>query len=74
MPRDMLKLTGNKPDENECRTEFITDNLSRCLANRSTCRYSFPADSARTYCMHKNHISFRVRLLRASSMDRPNHQ
>jgi hypothetical protein len=71
MPRYLLKLTGSKPDENECRTEFVTDNLSRCLANKSKCRYSFPADSGKTYCMHKNHGNFRVRFHRSSPMDRP---
>lgn len=70
MPRSMQKLTGNAPNVDECRTEFVTDNLSRCLANRSSCRYSFPADSARTYCMHKNHSNFRVELIGASSVVR----
>lgn len=70
MPRSMQKLTGNTPNVDECRTEFVTDHLSRCLANRSSCRYSFPADTAKTYCMHKNHGNFRVQLVKAPSVAR----
>ena len=41
-----------------CRTERIANNLSRCLANTSTCEHALAAGPTRTLCMHKNRRDF----------------
>jgi len=46
-----------EPDLNVCQTEPIANNLSRCLANNSTCEHALPA-GPRTICMHENRRDF----------------
>lgn len=58
MPRSGKKLVGSKPNMNDCRTESVLDHLSRCVHNKSTCRYALPASPTKTYCMHKDHRYF----------------
>jgi hypothetical protein len=53
-------ITGSEPDCDECRTEAITDNVSRCSDNRSKCRYGLPAGFTTTYCLHPDHRGFRT--------------
>ena len=51
--------TRSEPNLDACRTERIVDGLSRCLANNSKCRYSLPAGSTTTYCMHRDNSNFK---------------
>jgi len=67
MPRSKNTLTGKIPKVDECFTECILENLYRCLANKSNCRYAFTASPSRTYCMHQNKSNFRT----FSFMDHP---
>lgn len=50
-------VTGTEPDLSVCKTERIANNLSRCLANNSTCEYALAA-GPRTICMHENRRDF----------------
>lgn len=51
-------VTGNEPDLSVCQTERIANNLSRCLANNSTCEHALAAGPTRTICMHNNRRDF----------------
>lgn len=58
MPISIRNFTGSEPNTTECRTERIVDDLSRCLANKTKCKYALPAGSTSTYCLHPDHRGF----------------
>ncbi len=49
---------GSEPKLDECRTEHLIGNFSRCLATNPKCMYAYPADISCTYCLHQNNRKF----------------
>lgn len=69
MPIPIQNFSGTEPDVNECRTEYIVHDFSRCLANNSACKYAIPAGRTSTYCLHPDHATFRVAAMGGSHQD-----
>jgi hypothetical protein len=46
--------------ETECRTEEITSELSRCSQNFQYCQYGLSAGKSSTYCLHPEHLKYRM--------------
>lgn len=67
MPVSIHDFTGTEPNCDECRTEGITAEVSRCLDNCSKCKYGLPAGFTTTYCLHPNHRDFRTSVSPGSS-------
>jgi len=55
MQVDIQKFSGTEPNTQECCTERITNELSRCLENNSICKYGLAAGSGSSYCLHPEH-------------------
>ena len=53
--------SGYEPHQEECFTEPLKNNLSRCSTTNWRCRYAIPAGSSGVYCYHPNHSDFRVK-------------
>ncbi|KAB0664005.1 hypothetical protein F6V25_14420 [Oryzomonas japonica] len=51
-------FSGSEPNVAECRTEYLVDEFSRCLAHNTACRYAVPAGNTSSYCIHPNHTAF----------------
>ncbi|QEM67538.1 hypothetical protein FO488_04835 [Geobacter sp. FeAm09] len=51
-------FSGSEPNVEECRTEHIVDDFSRCLAHNVACRYAIPAGTTSSYCIHPDHGAF----------------
>ncbi len=52
MPRPSCEDTRNGPDFEECLSQGIVDDLSRCLAHNVQCPHAVPAGDNRTFCQH----------------------
>lgn len=53
-------LSENEPNLEECRTERVVNNISRCLIGNTKCKYALVATYAKAYCLHPKHGSFRI--------------
>ena len=74
MPIPIQNFSGSEPNVNECLTEYIVHDFSRCLSNNSTCKYAIPAGYTSTYCLHPEHGSFRNSVMPDSRQEPKTHR
>jgi len=67
MARSNQFFCGSDPKIEECLTEHVAGDFSRCLTKNAKCMYSYPAGPDCTYCLHQNNRKFE-RSSRSSSM------
>ncbi len=58
MATSKQEFTGSEPKLDECRTEHLTGDFSRCLATHPKCMYAYPTGSSYTYCLHQSNRKF----------------
>lgn len=58
MARSKKEFNGSDPRYDECRTEHLVGDFSRCLAQNPNCMYAYPAGPSCTYCLHQNNRAF----------------
>ncbi|GFE61976.1 hypothetical protein [Geobacter sp. AOG2] len=63
-------VSGKEPDLNQCATEHVVEDFSRCLSNNTACRYAVPAGTSSSYCIHPNHRSLQGMLVPGGPGDR----
>lgn len=63
MARSQQEFSGSSPKFDECRTERLVGDFSRCLTKKTTCMYAYPAGPSCTYCLHQSNRTFERRPL-----------
>lgn len=58
MARSNQIFCGSDPKIEECQTEYLVGDYSRCLTKNPKCMYSYPAGLSCNYCQHHNHRKF----------------
>jgi hypothetical protein len=67
MARSKLEFSGRGSAFDECRTEHLVGDFSRCLAQRPACMYAYHAGPSGTYCLHRSNRRFERRIVAGSS-------
>lgn len=66
MARFEQEFSGSDPKFDECRTEHLMGDFSRCLTKNPKCMYAYPAGSSCTYCLHQSNRKFERRTFAGS--------
>lgn len=61
MARSKQEFSGSDPKFDECRTEHLAGNFSRCLTKKPKCTYAYSAAPSCTYCLHRSNRKFERR-------------
>jgi hypothetical protein len=61
MARSKQEFSGSAPKFDDCRTEHLAGDFSRCLALNPKCMYAYLAGPSCTYCLHRSNRKFERR-------------